>query len=331
MAEEMDNGVGSGNSKCRILVIGGTGYIGNYIVRASLSMGHPTFVYGRPVSSSTPASKLQLVKDLQSMGITFFQGELNDQEKLVWALKQVDVVICAVGMPQLLEQLHVIDAIKAAGNIKRFLPSEFGCEVDSVEVLPPFEACLGKKREVRRALEAAQIPSTFMVTNCCGSYFVNALLHPHQQESRDITVYGTGNDRAVLNLEEDIAAFTVKAATDPATRNRVVILQPPENVVTQNELISLWEKKVGRSFNKVYVPAKEMVKLSQSLTNPENVRVSILYGLFVQGVTWLDIRENQDLEASRMYPEWPYRTVDKLLDIFIDTSKAPLPVTAAFG
>jgi hypothetical protein len=33
-------------------------------------------------------------------------------------IKQVDIVICTFGYPQVLEQLKIIDAIKVAGNIK---------------------------------------------------------------------------------------------------------------------------------------------------------------------------------------------------------------------
>ena len=37
---------------------------------------------------------------------------------LVSVLKQVDVVISTLAVPQYLEQLHIISAMKEAGNIK---------------------------------------------------------------------------------------------------------------------------------------------------------------------------------------------------------------------
>ena len=46
------------------------------------------------------------------------QGRVEEQEKLVSVLRQVDVVICTLAYPQVLEQLKIIDAIKLAGNIK---------------------------------------------------------------------------------------------------------------------------------------------------------------------------------------------------------------------
>lgn len=46
------------------------------------------------------------------------QGDLNDHESLVKAIKQVDVVISTVGSMQVADQVKIIAAIKEAGNIK---------------------------------------------------------------------------------------------------------------------------------------------------------------------------------------------------------------------
>lgn len=57
----------------KILVFGGTGYLGKHVVRASIKMGHPTYVYGRPITPNTDPSKMELHKEFQSMGITLIQ------------------------------------------------------------------------------------------------------------------------------------------------------------------------------------------------------------------------------------------------------------------
>lgn len=46
------------------------------------------------------------------------QGELDEHEKLVAAIKQADIVISVLAIPQHLEQYKIINAIKEAGNIK---------------------------------------------------------------------------------------------------------------------------------------------------------------------------------------------------------------------
>lgn len=46
------------------------------------------------------------------------QGELDEHEKLVEVLRQVDIVIVTFGVPLVIEQLKIIRAMKEAGNIK---------------------------------------------------------------------------------------------------------------------------------------------------------------------------------------------------------------------
>nr|AOC97442.1 eugenol synthase [Ocimum gratissimum] len=309
-------------SKSKILIFGGTGYIGNHMVKGSLKLGHPTYVFTRPNSTKTA-----LLNEFQSLGAILVKGEMDEHEKLVRLMKKVDVVISAVAIPQVLDQFKIVEAIKVAGNIKRFLPSDFGVEEDRISALPPFEACLEKKRRIRRAIEEANIPYTYVSANCFGSYFVNYLLHPSDPKD-EIAVYGSGEVKFAMNYEQDIGLYTIKVATDPRTLNRVVIYRPPTNIVTQLELISKWEKKIGRNFKKVHIPEEEIVALTKELPEPENIPVAILHTVFIKGVTMnYNFKEN-DVEASTLYPELKFTTVDELLDIFLHDP--PAPASAAF-
>jgi nucleoside-diphosphate-sugar epimerase len=55
--------------KSRILIIGGTGYIGKFIVEASAKAGHPTFALVRESTLSDPV-KGKLVDNFKSLGVT---------------------------------------------------------------------------------------------------------------------------------------------------------------------------------------------------------------------------------------------------------------------
>ncbi|KAG5539024.1 hypothetical protein RHGRI_019545 [Rhododendron griersonianum] len=271
----------------KILVFGGTGYLGKHIVRASIKMGHPTYVYGRPITpNSNPSnSKVELHKEFQSMGVILIQGELSEHEKLVSLIKQVDIVISAIGTPYVMEQLRIIDAIK------RFIPSDFGCEEDLITaVLPPFQDFLDKKKKIRRAAEATGVPFTFLSSTCF----------------------------AVFTREEDIAIYVIRAANDPRTCNRIVLFRPSKNILSQLELVSLWEKKTSRSYNKVFVYEEELVELSETSPHPENVRAAIIHSIFVKGdMANFEIREDDQMEVSKLYPDVEYTTVDQLLDDFV--------------
>ena len=58
----------SSSEKSKILVIGATGYIGNFIVEASANLGHCTFALVRESVLDDP-TKLQTLEHLKSLGV----------------------------------------------------------------------------------------------------------------------------------------------------------------------------------------------------------------------------------------------------------------------
>ena len=50
--------------------------------------------------------------------------------------------------------------------------------------------------------------------------------------------------------EDDVATYTVKTIDDPRTLNKMVYLRPPENILTQRQLIEKWEKLIGKQLEK---------------------------------------------------------------------------------
>lgn len=60
--------------------------------------------------------------------------------------------------------------------------------------------------------------------------------------------------------QSDVAAFTISAVDDPRTLNKVVYLRPPGNVYSMNELVEIWESKIGKKLDKVYVTEEELLK-----------------------------------------------------------------------
>eukprot|EP01018_Ginkgo_biloba_P001417 Gb_31337 [translate_table: standard] len=104
-------------TKSRVLIVGGTGYLGKRMVKASIALGHPTFVLIRPDVISN-IQKAQLVVSFKQAGAHLIQGSIEDQKSIVSALKQVDVVVSTMAETQLLQQLKLIQAISEVGTIK---------------------------------------------------------------------------------------------------------------------------------------------------------------------------------------------------------------------
>lgn len=81
--------------KSKILIIGGTGYIGKFIVKASVKEGHPTFLLVRESTVNDPV-KEKIAEHFKSLGVN---------QLIVWVLNHLlhfsflDTVIecCYVG------------------------------------------------------------------------------------------------------------------------------------------------------------------------------------------------------------------------------------------
>lgn len=115
--------------KSKVLVVGGTGYIGRRIVKASLEQGHETYVIQRP-ELGLQIEKLQRLLSFKKQGAHLVEASFSDHKSLVDAIKKVDVVISAISGVHIRShsiglQLKLVDAIKEAGNVKVIIVSPF--------------------------------------------------------------------------------------------------------------------------------------------------------------------------------------------------------------
>lgn len=301
----------------RILIIGGTGSIGRYIAKASIANGHATFVLIRDSTPSNP-QKAQLLESFKASGITLLHGSLDNYGSLVAAIKLVDVVICAVGAAQIADQFNIINAIKEVGGIKRFFPSEFAnvVEKENERVMEPEKSLYQLKAKVRQAIEAEGIPYTYLSSNYFAGYFIPSLGQTGlTAPPRDkVVILGDGNAKAVFVDEEDVATYTIKAVDDPRTLNKALYLRLPENTLSVNELVALWENKIGKTLEKLYVPEEQLLK---SIEDTGDLLFAIHHSVFVIGVqTNFEIGPN-GVEATQLYPEVKYTTVDDYLNQFV--------------
>lgn len=68
---------------------------------------------------------------------------------------------------------------------------------------------------------------------------------------------------AVFVKDSDVAAFAISAIEDPRTLNEVLYLRPPGNVASMNELAEMWEAKIGKKLEKVYVSEYQLLESIQ--------------------------------------------------------------------
>ncbi|KAK1389837.1 Phenylcoumaran benzylic ether reductase [Heracleum sosnowskyi] len=306
--------------KSKILVIGATGYIGKFLAETAANLGHQTFALVRESAVSDPV-KGKLIESFKSSGVTIIYGDIHDHENLVKGVKQVDVVISAVGFHHVLDQFKILDAIEEAGNVKRFIPSEFGADVDRTHAVEPAKTTLAEKVNVRRAIEAHGIPYTYITTGCFAGYFLPTLaqLGGTAPPREKVIILGDGTPKAVFTYEQDIATYTIKTVDDPRTVNKTLYIMPPHNIHSMKDLVGLWEKKIDKVLEKIHVPEGQVLKQIEEAPVPQNrLMLSIFHSIFIKGdQTNFEREPSLGLEASQLYPHVKYTTVDEYLHQFV--------------
>ncbi|KAF3774850.1 Isoflavone reductase-like protein [Nymphaea thermarum] len=249
--------------KSRVLIVGGSGYIGRGLVKASLALGHPTYVLQRP-DIGLDIEKIQILLDFKQQGARLVEASFSDHRSLVEAVKLVDVVVCALSgvhhrSHSILMQLKLVDAAKEAGNIKRFVPSEYGIDpARMADALSPGRNTFDEKMVVSKSIEDAGIPHTYVSANCFAGYFVGGLcqLKPLIPTRDRVHLHGDGT---VFVDEDDVGTYTIKSVDDPRALNKTLYIRPPQNVMSQMELVKKWEKLIGKQLEKISISEEEFL------------------------------------------------------------------------
>ncbi|KAK4557152.1 hypothetical protein RGQ29_007071 [Quercus rubra] len=312
-------------AKRKVLVVGGTGYIGKRIVKASLAQeDHITTYVLQRREMGFDIDKVQLLFSFKKQGARLIEASFSDHNSLVDAVKQVDVVICTMagghsGSHEILLQLKLVEAIKEAGNIKRFIPSEFGTDPSRMgHALEPGRVTFDDKMVVRRAIEDAKIPFTYVTANCFAGYFaanlsqMEKLLPPKEK----VTIYGAGNVKVVYVDEDDVALYTIKTIDDPRTLNKTLHIRPPENILSQRELVEKWEKLLGKELEKISISQEDFLASMKGLDRFGQTVAGHLYHFFYEGcLTNFQIGEEGE-EATKLYPDVKYIRMDEYLKLY---------------
>lgn len=64
----------------------------------------------------------------------------------------------------------------------------------------------------------------------------------------------------VFVKEEEIALTTIKTIEDPRTLDKALIFRPPGNTLSFNEIVSIWESKIGKTLERTYVSEEQLLK-----------------------------------------------------------------------
>lgn len=307
--------------KHRTLIIGSTGFIGRFVAEASLHSGHPTYLLVRPGSVVGSSKSTTTIGYLQERGAIVITGSIDDQDSMEKVLKEhkIEVVVSVVGGARILDQLILLEAIKAVGTVKRFLPSEFGHDIDRADPVEPGLTMYNEKRKVRRATEAAGIPYTYICCNSIAGWPYHDNIHPADvlPPLDRFHIYGDGTVKAYFVTGSDIGKFTMKTIGDVRTVNKSVHFRPQCNLLNINQLASLWEKSIGRTLPRLTVTEDDLLSAAKEMIIPQSIVASFTHDIFIKGCQVnYDIENPNDIEVCSLYPDTPFQTVEECFKDF---------------
>ncbi|XP_031498268.2 leucoanthocyanidin reductase-like, partial [Nymphaea colorata] len=218
------------------------------------------------------------------------------------------------------------EVIIFANYLQRFLPSEFGHEIDKANPIEPALTLYNQKRKIRRAIEAAGIPYTYVCCNSIAGWPYFDQIHPSEipPPTDCFEIYGDGNVKAYFVAGEDIGKFTIKAADDVRTLNKVLHFRPQSNFVTLNEFASMWEKKIGKEVPRKFISEDCLLRLAKENRIPSSIVAALTHDIFINGCQFgFEIEGPQDTEVGRLYPDSPLVLLSHCLDAYLSNGVEP--------
>jgi uncharacterized protein YbjT (DUF2867 family) len=236
----------------KVLVTGGTGFIGPAVVRALGEAGHAVRVLEREPGSSARAG-LQAVEAVQ--------GDMADPASLRRAVEDVDAVVHLVaiitGKPETFERVmkqgtrDLVAAAKEAGVGRFVLMSALGASEETKDLVPYY----GAKWDMEQTVQGSGLEHVILRPSFVFGRDGGAL-----QQFRRIAklapvtpIVGPGTQRIQPIWIDDVAAYFAASVERPEAANRMFELGGPD-VVTWNEFWSRLKQALGIRRPSVHLP-----------------------------------------------------------------------------
>ena len=237
----------------KILVTGGTGFVGSRIVHALRAEGRDVRALVRRPESGA---------HLASLGVELVAGDVTDAASLAAAADGCTQVIHLVGIlkgkPGDFERVmthgthNVIAAAKGAGIERFVLMSALGTTVTTKDAVPYFGAKFAMEHDtVASGLEYTIFRPSFVF----GRGGALATFMKQVRYSPVVSVIGSGQVRVQPIWIDDVAEHFARALDTPAAANKTFEIGGPD-IVTWDELYRTIAKVLGKRRVLAHIPAR---------------------------------------------------------------------------
>jgi len=176
--------------------------------------------------------------------------------------------------------------------------------------------------------ESCGVPITYVHVNGLATYWAASLgqLGLKTPPREQVDVYGGGNVKFSMVTPEDVARYAARALFDPRTANRHTLIGPPENRLSQNELIAMWEARTKCKLCRRVITARELDERIAALAHQPD-KFGELSFLQLIRAAWIDglgdgRRRPDVLELTELYTDIGYETIPQYLERFVSVAEA---------
>ncbi|HYL83089.1 MAG TPA: NmrA family NAD(P)-binding protein [Candidatus Angelobacter sp.] len=261
------------------LVIGATGLVGQQIALGLSRQGRAV----RAVVRGGP--RHEKAAPLVSAGVEVVDADLTKPATLPGACAGVETVLCtATSMPHGKDDglrrvdhegtLALIGCAERAGA-RHFVYTSYS---GNIRVDSPLETA-------KRACENRLLSGKMRVTILRPSYFSEVWLSPalgFAPASGRVRIYGSGDAKVSYISLNDVAAFAVAAAAQPANSNAVLEMGGPEPL-SQLDVLGIFERAQGQKMEVDRVPLAALEEQHRSATDPLQKTFAALMIAYAKG------------------------------------------------
>ena len=236
----------------KVLVTGGTGFVGPAVVRAIVEAGHEVRALARSRKSGSDAAAL---------GAEVVEGDMTDAASLRIAAQGVDAVVHLVairqGRPEQFERVMIggtrdlLAAAKEVGVARFVKMSALGVSEETKDLVPYYRA----KWDEERLVEESGLPYVLLRP----SFVFGAeggILSTFRRIAKLAPVTpipGAGRQRIQPIWVDDVASYFARSLTEAAATNRTFELGGPD-IVTWDEFWARLKRALGVRRPTVHVP-----------------------------------------------------------------------------
>ncbi|PWY67104.1 NAD(P)-binding protein [Aspergillus sclerotioniger CBS 115572] len=292
--------------KSNLLIFGATGSIGQYITDAIVSAQDSFGRISIFTSPNTLTNKPDEINALRHRGVDILVGDITNRDEVLKAYGGVDTIISALGRGAIAAQIPLIQLANETPHIKRFLPSEYGTDIE-YSPASQHEKPHQQKLKVRAALKEVRsdLEYAYVVTGPYADFpfylgrsnFAKG--GTFDAVAKKAVLLGDGQGRISLTACADVGKFVVHALTHwDAARNRA--LKVNSFTTTPAEILTLFENQTASDWTVEYTSLDELRAFEKEAWDKGAPEATLytLRRIWTEGGTLYERRDNEDIGVT---------------------------------